>query len=165
MRRIKGIFRRGNIFWLSCVENGTRIQQSLGTGDYLEAVAKTQAIRIVPSSPCLHRSKPRSTHSSDTNSLATNGVQTPPHPNDIAFVCLPSTPGSTPLMRSPAQIANGSTTATRAKSPTAPAKATYHDAALVFQYAGGVTQNPRESHAGTGHGESGPQRPEDFLKS
>ena len=48
MRRIKGIFRRGNIFWLSCVENGTRIQQSLGTDDYLEAVAKAQAIRIDP---------------------------------------------------------------------------------------------------------------------
>jgi integrase len=43
--RVKGIFKRGKIFWLSCIENGRRIQRSLETSDYVEAVVRAREVR------------------------------------------------------------------------------------------------------------------------
>lgn len=47
-RKVKGIFLRGKVFWLSCVENGHRIQTSLQTDDEAEAVRKAIEIRGNP---------------------------------------------------------------------------------------------------------------------
>ncbi len=47
-RKVKGIFLRGKTFWLSCVENGHRIQTSLQTDDESEAVRKAREIRGNP---------------------------------------------------------------------------------------------------------------------
>ena len=45
---IRGIFKRGKIFWLSCVENGKHIQKSLRTSDYVEAVVRAREIKNDP---------------------------------------------------------------------------------------------------------------------
>jgi integrase len=47
-RKIKGIFLRGKVFWLSCIQNGHRIQTSLHTDDEAEAVRKAIEIRGNP---------------------------------------------------------------------------------------------------------------------
>lgn len=47
-RKIKGIYARGNIFWLTHGTGKRRLQVSLGTSDYPEAVAKAQAILNQP---------------------------------------------------------------------------------------------------------------------
>ena len=41
-RKIKGIYQRGNIFWLTHGSGKHRIQVSLGTSDYADAVAKAK---------------------------------------------------------------------------------------------------------------------------
>ncbi|HEU5246164.1 MAG TPA: phage integrase N-terminal SAM-like domain-containing protein, partial [Candidatus Udaeobacter sp.] len=46
--KIKGIYPRGNIFWYSRMVKGQRVQMSLGTSDYGEAVVKAQEIRADP---------------------------------------------------------------------------------------------------------------------
>jgi len=46
--KIKGIYRRGNIFWYNRMVKGQRLQMSLGTSDYGEAVVKAQDIRADP---------------------------------------------------------------------------------------------------------------------
>jgi len=42
--KIRGIYRRGNIFWFTRMEDGQRIQVSLGTSDYGEAVLNATKI-------------------------------------------------------------------------------------------------------------------------
>jgi integrase len=46
--KIKGIYRRGNIFWYGRMVKGQRVQMSLGTSDYGEAVVNAQEIRADP---------------------------------------------------------------------------------------------------------------------
>jgi integrase len=46
--RVKGIYLRGNIFWFQKMVNGQRIQVSLGTSDFGEAVAKALEIQADP---------------------------------------------------------------------------------------------------------------------
>src|SRR6266487_1216620 len=46
--KIKGIYSRGNIFWYSRMVKGQRLQMSLGTADYGEAVIKALEIRADP---------------------------------------------------------------------------------------------------------------------
>jgi integrase len=46
--KIRGIYRRGNIFWFARMESGRRIQVSLGTSDHSEAVIKASAIISAP---------------------------------------------------------------------------------------------------------------------
>jgi integrase len=46
--KIKGIYQRGNIFWYGRMVNGNRLQRSLGTSDYGEAVVKALEIRADP---------------------------------------------------------------------------------------------------------------------
>jgi integrase len=46
--KIKGIYRRGNIFWYGRMVKGQRVQMSLGTNDYGEAVVNAQEIRADP---------------------------------------------------------------------------------------------------------------------
>jgi integrase len=46
--KIKGIYPRGNIFWYGRMVHGKRIQMSLDTGDYGEAVVKALEIRADP---------------------------------------------------------------------------------------------------------------------
>ena len=46
--KIKGIYRRGNIFWYGRMVHGKRIQVSLHTSDYGEAVVKALEIRADP---------------------------------------------------------------------------------------------------------------------
>jgi len=46
--KIKGIYPRGNIFWYSRMVKGQRVQMSLGTSDYGEAVVKALEIRADP---------------------------------------------------------------------------------------------------------------------
>jgi integrase len=43
-KKLRGIYQRGNIFWLTQGSGGNRIQKSLETSDYAEAVAKAQEI-------------------------------------------------------------------------------------------------------------------------
>ena len=43
--KIKGIYQRGNTFWYGRMVNGKRIQRSLETDDYGEAVVKALEIR------------------------------------------------------------------------------------------------------------------------
>ena len=47
-RKIKGIYQRGNTFWYGRMVNGKRIQRSLETDDYGEAVVKALEIRADP---------------------------------------------------------------------------------------------------------------------
>jgi integrase len=46
--KIKGIYQRGNTFWYSRMVKGQRVQMSLGTTDYGEAVVKALEIRADP---------------------------------------------------------------------------------------------------------------------
>ena len=46
--KIRGIYPRGNVFWFTHMKNGRRIQLSLGTSDYSEAVTKALEIRADP---------------------------------------------------------------------------------------------------------------------
>jgi integrase len=46
--KIKGIYPRGNIFWYSRMVKGQRVQMSLETSDYAEAVTKALDIRADP---------------------------------------------------------------------------------------------------------------------
>ena len=43
-RKIRGIYRRGNIFWLGHMREGRRMQLSLGTSDYGEAIVKMSEV-------------------------------------------------------------------------------------------------------------------------
>ena len=47
-KKFRGIYRRGNIYWYQRMVNGQRIQTSLGTEDYAEAVTKALEIRADP---------------------------------------------------------------------------------------------------------------------
>jgi integrase len=47
-QKIKGIYRRGNIFWYSRMENGRRVQVTLGTDDFGEAVHSMLQVRGAP---------------------------------------------------------------------------------------------------------------------
>jgi len=46
--KLRGIYRRGNIFWYARMENGRRTQISLGTSDYAEAVVNATAVLQQP---------------------------------------------------------------------------------------------------------------------
>src|SRR5438067_9857256 len=46
--KLRGIYERGNIFWYCRMVNGQRVQRSLGTSDYGEAVVKALEIRADP---------------------------------------------------------------------------------------------------------------------
>jgi integrase len=46
--KIKGIYPRGNLFWFSRMVKGQRVQMSLGTSNYGEAVVKALEIRADP---------------------------------------------------------------------------------------------------------------------
>jgi integrase len=46
--KIRGIYRRGNIFWYQRMVKGQRVQMSLGTNDYGEAVVKALEVRADP---------------------------------------------------------------------------------------------------------------------
>jgi site-specific recombinase XerD len=46
--KIRGIYRRGNVFWFTHMKNGRRIQLSLGTSDYSEAITKALEVRADP---------------------------------------------------------------------------------------------------------------------
>ena len=54
-QKIKGIYQRGNIFWYCRMENGRRVQVSLGTDDFGEAV---QSMLEVRGAPFLNQSDP-----------------------------------------------------------------------------------------------------------
>jgi integrase len=47
-KKFRGIYLRGNIYWYQRMVNGRRIQASLGTSDYAEAVTKALEIRADP---------------------------------------------------------------------------------------------------------------------
>jgi hypothetical protein len=47
-RKIKGIYQRGNIFWLTHGSGKHRLQESLKTSDYADAVAKAKEILNQP---------------------------------------------------------------------------------------------------------------------
>jgi len=47
-KKIRGIYLRGNIYWYGRMVKGQRIQESLGTSDYGEAVTKALEIRSDP---------------------------------------------------------------------------------------------------------------------
>ena len=47
-QKIKGIYRRGNIFWDRRMENGRRVQVSLGTDDFGGAVQSMLQVRGAP---------------------------------------------------------------------------------------------------------------------
>src|SRR5437899_8039547 len=46
--KVRGIYSRGNIFWYNRMVKGQRLQMSLGTSDYSEAVTKALEIRADP---------------------------------------------------------------------------------------------------------------------
>ena len=46
--KLRGIYQRGNIFWYCRMVNGQRVQRSLGTNDYGEAVVKALEVRADP---------------------------------------------------------------------------------------------------------------------
>src|SRR5436190_6372889 len=47
-KKSRGIYLRGNIYWYQRMVNGRRVQCSLGTTDYREAVVKALEIRAEP---------------------------------------------------------------------------------------------------------------------
>ena len=47
-KKFRGVYLRGNIYWYQRMVNGQRIQTSLGTSDYGEAVTKALEIRADP---------------------------------------------------------------------------------------------------------------------
>jgi hypothetical protein len=51
-RKIRGIYRRGDVFWLAKQVNGRRTFITLETGDYVEAVKRAPNVFIIGVNEC-----------------------------------------------------------------------------------------------------------------